>query len=382
MTPLRQHMIAALHLSGTSARTQDASVREVRLLAQGSHTSPDRLAAQERQRSCLHRKHVDGVAPASMRRCDRGLRFFAHHVLTRAWHTLTRMRPQSTHRLPAVRRVEEVTRLLASAPPVHHHVSFTTVSRLGLRLHDALFLPVADSDGPRLQIPGHRGQGATDRSVPLPEQTLALLRTAWTTPRHPAWRCPATGRDHTHRPTAASPMRRSRVQGAFRTATPRAGITTRGVAIPPLRQASAPPLLDAGVNPRRIQRSLGHTQLATTMRSLHLTHPGQDEASERLNARRHGLLPGPPCVLSARPVPRSPWSAPPSGPSPTARASALSTTVTAATPASAALRAHPVGDTTVSSMPAATGTAPSVSSRQPRSGFSTTWTHNSQGRTS
>jgi len=34
MTPLRQHMIAALQRSGTSERTQHSSVREVRLLAQ------------------------------------------------------------------------------------------------------------------------------------------------------------------------------------------------------------------------------------------------------------------------------------------------------------------------------------------------------------
>ena len=43
MTPLRQHMIAALHLSGKSERTQEAYVREVRLLAQFYHTSPDRI---------------------------------------------------------------------------------------------------------------------------------------------------------------------------------------------------------------------------------------------------------------------------------------------------------------------------------------------------
>jgi len=64
-----------------------------------------------------------------------------------------------------------------------------------------------------------------------------------------------------------------------------------GVAIHTLRHAYATHLLEAGVNPRLIQRYLGHTQLATTMLSLHLTHKGQEEAYERLNALRHGLLP-------------------------------------------------------------------------------------------
>src|SRR4030095_7570911 len=147
MTPLRQHMIAALQLSGKSERTPQSYVREVRLLAQCSHTSPDRLSAQELQRSFLHRKNVDGLAPTSMRSCSSGIRFFSPHVLKRDWHTLALLRAHTTHRLPAVLSMEEVRRLLKAAPPLHTQVSCTTVYSLGLRLHEALFLQVSDSDG-------------------------------------------------------------------------------------------------------------------------------------------------------------------------------------------------------------------------------------------
>jgi integrase/recombinase XerD len=77
MTPLRQHMIAALQLSGKGERTQQAYVREVRLLAQFYHKSPDRLSEQELQHYFLRRKNVDGLAPASMRICYSGIRFFS-----------------------------------------------------------------------------------------------------------------------------------------------------------------------------------------------------------------------------------------------------------------------------------------------------------------
>jgi site-specific recombinase XerD len=284
-------MIAALHLSGKSQRTQESSVREVRLLAQFYHTSPDRISEQELQRYFLHRKNVDGLAPASMRICYSGIRFFYQHVLQRDWHTLSLLRAPTTHRLPAVLSVEEVRRLLASATPMHNQVSFTTVYSLGLRLHEALSLQVSDIDGQRLQVHVHRGKGAKDRYVPLPVDTLTLLRTSWKTHRHPTWLFPATGRDHQLSPTATSPMSRSSVQGAFRTAKYRAGITKTGVAIHPLRHAYATHLLEAGVNPRLIQRYLGHTQLETTMVSLHLTNKGHEEAYERLNALMHGLLP-------------------------------------------------------------------------------------------
>jgi integrase/recombinase XerD len=291
MTPLRQHMIAALQLSGKGERTQQSSVREVRLLAQFYGTSPNLISAQELQDSFLHRKNVDGLAPASMRICYSGIRCFSQHVLKRDWHTLSFMRAQTSHRLPAVLSVEEVRRLLQAATPLHNQAYFTTVSSLGLRLHEALSLQVSDIDSQRLQVHVHRGQGAKDRYVPFPAETLTLLRTSWKTHRHQIWRFPATGRAHHQRPTATSPMRRSSVQGACRTAKQRAGITQTGVAIHTLRPSYATHLLEAGVHPRLIQRSLGHTPLETTMLSLHRTPKGQEDAYERLNALRHGLLP-------------------------------------------------------------------------------------------
>src|SRR6266571_1356613 len=204
MTPLRQHMLAALQLSGKGERTQESSIREVRLLARFYHTSPDRISEPELQRDFLHRTNVDGLAPASMRICSSGIRFFSQHVLQRDWHTLALLRAQTTHRLPAVLSVEEVRRLLASATPLHNQVYFTTVYSLGLRLHEALSLQVSDIDGQRLQVHVHRGKGAKDRYVPLPEATLALLRTYWQTHRNQTWLFPATGRDQKHSPTATS----------------------------------------------------------------------------------------------------------------------------------------------------------------------------------
>jgi integrase len=136
---------------------------------------------------------------------------------------------------------------------------------LGLRLHEALYLQVSDIDGPRLQVHVHRGKGAKERYVPLPEETLALLRTYWKTHRNKTCLFPATGRDQKQSPTATSPMSRASVQGAFRKAKGRAGISNTGVAIPTLRHSYATPLLEAGGNPRLIQPYLGHAQLETPM---------------------------------------------------------------------------------------------------------------------
>ena len=289
MTPLRQQMIAALQLSGKSARTQATYVREVRLLAQFYGKSPDVIAEQDLQAYCLHRKNVDGLAPASMRICSSGIRFFYHHVLGRDWKTLVLMRAESAHRLPAILSLEEVRRLLNAATPLHNRVSFTTVYSCGLRLHEALPLQVSDIDSPRHMIHVHRGKGAKDRSVPLPHDPLELLRLYWKTHRHPTWLFPACGREHTHMATAPSPMSRSSVQGAFRKATQRAGILKRDIGVHTLRHAYATHLLEAGVNLRAIQRYMGPAQLETTMLSLHLTHKGHEDASQRIDALMRGF---------------------------------------------------------------------------------------------
>jgi len=135
----------------------------------------------------------------------------------------------------------------------------------------------------------HRSQGAKDRSIPLPDATLALLRTSWKTHRHPTWLFPATGRDQTHMASATSPMHRSSVQGAFRKAKQRAGLRKRDIGPHTLRHSYATHLLEAGVNLRAIQRYLGHAQLETTMISLHLTHKGQEDAVQRIHEVMRGL---------------------------------------------------------------------------------------------
>jgi hypothetical protein len=74
MPPRRPPLSAALHRRGKRARTQAASIRAVRLVAPCSRTSPDRRSAQALPPSVRPRNQVEGRAPASRRRGDRGRR--------------------------------------------------------------------------------------------------------------------------------------------------------------------------------------------------------------------------------------------------------------------------------------------------------------------
>jgi site-specific recombinase XerD len=129
----------------------------------------------------------------------------------------------------------------------------------------------------------HRGKGAKDRFVPLPESTLHTLRRHWASHRHPRLLFPAVGRGRNQAALADGPMPKSSVQGAFRQAKGEAGLRKRGLSVHTLRHSYATHLLEAGVNLRVIQQYLGHSQLETTMIYLHLTRTGQEDAYARIN---------------------------------------------------------------------------------------------------
>jgi site-specific recombinase XerD len=218
-----------------------------------------------------------------MRICYCGIRFFYVHVLARDWHILSILRAQNEHRLPAVLSVEEVRSILAQVKTFHNHVFLSTVYSCGLRLHEGLHLEVSDIDSQRMMIHVHRGKGAKDRYVPLPQSTLHLLRQYWRTHHHPRLVFPALGRTRTAINEAIHPMAKSSVQGAFRQAKREAGLLKKGVAVHTLRHSYATHLLEAGVNLRVIQRYLGHSRLETTMLYLHLTQKGQEDACQLIN---------------------------------------------------------------------------------------------------
>ena len=159
-----------------------------------------------------------------MRICYRVIRFVNRYTIERDWKPLDLIRAQAEQRLPALLSVQEVRQLLRMATPWHNRVDCTTVYHGGRRLQEGLFLQVSDIDGQRLMVHVHRGKGAKDRYVPLPCDTLALLRHYGATHRHPIWLFPATGRDQKHMASATEPMSRSSVQGAFRKAKQRAGM--------------------------------------------------------------------------------------------------------------------------------------------------------------
>lgn len=278
-----ERSMKALQLAGLAERSQRTYTREVRVLVDFYDKTPDLISEEELQEYFLNRRNVAKWSASTLRVCYSGIRFFFEKVLRREWNIFGYLRAERPKTLPAVLSQEEVTRILSCVQTPHNRAFIFTVYSCGLRLQEALYLEVGDIDSDRMLIHVHRGKGAKDRMVPLPPQTLAVLREHWKSHKNPRLIFPALGRGHQQAPTAQSPMAKASVQMAMKDAVRQAGITKRSVHIHTLRHSYATHLLEEGVNLRVIQRYLGHSKIETTMVYLHLTCKGHDEAVEVIN---------------------------------------------------------------------------------------------------
>jgi integrase/recombinase XerD len=289
-TPWYDKAVEALKLNGKGERTQEAYARHVRKLIEFFNgKEPDQITEEELKRYFIHRQDINKWQPNTMRICYSAIKFLYLHVVQRDWYLLKIIKAPTEKRLPSVLSREEVNSILSKVATFHNFVFLSTIYSCGLRLQEGLFLQVSDIDGKRKLIHVHRGKGAKDRYVPLPDFTYDLLRRYWVTHRNPRLIFPALGRGCNLGPTSLAPMAIESVQGAFREAKTAAAVRKRRVSIHTLRHSYATHLLEAGVNIRAIQRYLGHSQLETTMVYLHLTNKGQEDAYGIINAVMKGL---------------------------------------------------------------------------------------------
>ena len=284
-----QKSVNALTLAGKGERTVEAYTRALRMLVTHCGKDPCAISQAELEAYFLHRRNVDHWSPNTMRICYCGIRFFFVSVLGRDWRLFQYLRARTESRLPTILSREEVRSILGCVRTPHNHAFLSTVYACGLRLQEALFLEVRDIDAERMMIHVHRGKGAKDRFVPLPQATLTLLRAHWKRHRNPHLLFPAYGRDSRSGGLSTTPMAKSSVQGALRQAKSLAGIRKAAVSVHTLRHAYATHLLEAGVNLRVIQKYMGHSSLETTMVYLHLTHKGEADAYALINTVMEGL---------------------------------------------------------------------------------------------
>lgn len=279
---LRERMSQDLQLRGMAKRTQEGYLREVRKLACYYNTPPDRLAESQVADYLLYLINDCEFAPGSLRVAYSGLKFFYTYTVPRDWDVLKKLRIPKQKTLPDVLSLDELHRLIAAVRQPRNRTYFWTVYTLGLRMTEGLCLQVGDIDAQRMLIHVHRGKGAKDRFITLPESTLHILRQYWKTHRNPKLLFPQIGRAKNAASTTTRPMDPTTVQGCMKRVVRQLEFT-KNISLHTLRHSVATHLFEAGVSLRWIQKFLGHKNLQTTLVYLHLTDPKEEDGRRTLN---------------------------------------------------------------------------------------------------
>ncbi len=192
------------------------------------------------------------------------LKFYYEQVLGREKFFWDIPRPKKPLQLPKLLNEEELRKLFNALNNKKHKAMLFTAYSSGLRVSEVVKLKIAHIDSERMQIFIERAKGKKDRYVNLSPILLDILRKYLSSykPR------PKNYLFESEQTLSAYPART--VQQIFSNAKKKAGIT-KDVGIHSLRHSFATHLLDKGTDIKYIKDLLGHFNIKTTERYLHVS---------------------------------------------------------------------------------------------------------------
>ena len=162
--------------------------------------------------------------------------------------------------------LEEVAQLINAAGNLLQRALLMTLYGTGMRRTEVALLKVSDIDSQRMMIRVERGKGGAGRDIPLSPALLETLREYWRWQKPRTYLFPSSERKR----GKEQPISDKTVWYACKEAARHAGLTKR-VSPHCLRHCFATHLLEAGADLRTIQILLGHGDLETTAKYLHLS---------------------------------------------------------------------------------------------------------------
>jgi integrase/recombinase XerD len=218
-----------LKLKGLQPKTIDAYTRALRRIGDYFDFEVDDL----NQNQLLDYFHalLERLSWSAVKLDLYGLKFFYTHVLNKPWIDLSLIKSPRTKRIPNIISVAETQKLIMTTDKLSYRVFFFTLYSMGLRLGEGLRLQIGDINAPHHRVHIRNAKGNKDRLVPLPRNTLRVLRRFWSLHRHPRFLFPSRKRGLKNAHLTSMPMDRGGVQVAIASVVREIGLKKRFRAI-------------------------------------------------------------------------------------------------------------------------------------------------------
>jgi site-specific recombinase XerD len=227
--------------------------------------SPEKLGLEHLRTYQAHLLKTRKLSPGTVEHHVAGLRFFYVRTLKRPEFREYIPYPRVRTKLPGILSKDEVARMINSSGTLFRRTLIMVLYGTGMRRSEAARLKLSDIDSQRMIIRVINGKGGKDRDLPLSPALLETLRAHWRWLKPRTYLFPSRkSRD------IEQPITDKSVWVACTEAARLAGIRKR-VTPHTLRHSWATHLLEAGTDLRTIQLLLGHEDLETTAKYLHLS---------------------------------------------------------------------------------------------------------------
>ena len=191
------------------------------------------------------------------------LKFYYEQVLNRDHFFLEIPRPKKRLQIPKVVSKEQIAILINSIENTKHKTIIMLAYACGLRVSEVVSLKVRNIDSDRKLLIVEQGKGKKDRVVSLGPGMLIMLRNYYSIYKPVNYLF--EGQYKNEHLTARS------IQKVLQDAKKKSGITQAGN-MHLLRHSFATHLLDKGIDVVFIQKLLGHNDIKTTLKYLHVTN--------------------------------------------------------------------------------------------------------------
>jgi len=204
-----------------------------------------------------------GCSRVKCRMAAQSISFFFRYVMKLPYVVPSLIYPRQSSKLPPVMSAQEIRTLIDSIKNIKHRTVVMLLYSTGMRLSEIAALKIADVDSKSMRIKVVQGKGAKDRFTILSEQVLQELRAYYIIYKPVMYLFNGSGKGR--------PISHRSIQHLVQKALAQAGLDSKHYTVHTIRHSFATHLVDHGTDLHTVKELLGHSNLQTTMRYMHLT---------------------------------------------------------------------------------------------------------------